>query len=71
MHVAIDVLGDGVVSPLDHQYICCQMIFVKMEDFWYKAWLVAEGHTLKAPATLTQVSIASQETMCIVLLLQH
>ena len=34
VHVAFDILGDGVVPPLDHQYICCHMIFdVKMENF--------------------------------------
>ena len=36
--VAFDILGDGVVPPPGHQYICCHMIFdIRMEDFWHKA----------------------------------
>ena len=69
MCVAFDILGDGAVLPLDHQYICCQMIFdVKMEDFWHKAQLVAGGHTMKAAATLDYARIVSQENVCITLL---
>ncbi|KAL7479383.1 hypothetical protein ACHAW6_005115 [Cyclotella cf. meneghiniana] len=45
------------------------MIFdIKMEDFCYKARLVAGGHMTKAPATLTNASIVSRETLCIALL---
>jgi hypothetical protein len=40
------------------------MIFdVKMADFRLKARLVAGGHTTKAPATPTYVSIMSRETV--------
>ncbi|KAL7488248.1 hypothetical protein ACHAW6_013826 [Cyclotella cf. meneghiniana] len=69
VRVAFDVLPDGVVSPSDHQYMKCHMIFdVKMEDFHRKAWLVAGGHMTKAPAILTYARIVSQETVCISLL---
>ena len=45
------------------------MIFdFKMEDFWRKAWIIAGGHTMKAPATLTYASVMSQETVHIALL---
>jgi hypothetical protein len=27
VHVAFDVIGDGAMLPLDHQYIHCQMTF--------------------------------------------
>ncbi|KAL7484332.1 LOW QUALITY PROTEIN: hypothetical protein ACHAW6_009972 [Cyclotella cf. meneghiniana] len=38
VHVAFDILGDGVASPPNHQYIGCHMIFdFKMEDFHCKA----------------------------------
>ncbi|KAL7480043.1 hypothetical protein ACHAW6_005750 [Cyclotella cf. meneghiniana] len=50
-------------------YMRFHMIFdVKMEDFCCKAWLVAGGHTGKAPANLTDSSIVFQETMQIALL---
>ena len=69
MSVAFDVLLDGLTPPSDHQYMKCNMIFdIKMEDFHLKAWLVAGGHMIKAPATLTYASIMSQETILIGLL---
>jgi hypothetical protein len=46
--VAVNILGDGVIPPLAHQYICCCMIFdVEIEDFWHKAQFVAGQHTMK------------------------
>ncbi|KAL7474132.1 hypothetical protein ACHAW6_000125 [Cyclotella cf. meneghiniana] len=58
--VIFDVLLDGVVPPLDHQYMKCHMIFdINMEDFCCKAQLVAGGHITKAAATLTYASIVS------------
>eukprot|EP00804_Cyclotella_cryptica_P021920 CCRYP_000874-RA/>CCRYP_000874-RA protein AED:0.26 eAED:0.26 QI:0/0/0/1/1/1/2/0/446 len=70
LHVAFDVLADGVAPPADHQYIRCHMIFdVKMEDFRRKALLVAGGHVTKAPATLTYASVVSRETVRITLLI--
>jgi hypothetical protein len=40
------------------------MVFdVKMEDFRWKARLVAGGHMTKAPATLTYASVMSRETV--------
>ncbi len=70
MCVAFDILGDGVAPPLDHQYNRCHMVFdVKMEDFGRKARLVAGGHATRAPATLTDASVMSRETVRIALLL--
>ena len=64
MHVAFEILGDGVVSPPDHQCTRCHMVFdVKIEDYHRKARLIAGGHATKAPATLTYASVVSQETM--------
>jgi hypothetical protein len=60
VHVAFNVLVDGVAPPPDHQFICCHMIFdVKMEYICRKARLVAGEHATKAPATLTYTSIVS------------
>jgi hypothetical protein len=68
--VAFDVLRDGVSSLPDHQYICCHTIFdIKMEDFCHKARLIAGGPCNKFPATLTDASVVSRETVCIALLL--
>ena len=60
VHVAFEVLGEGVAPLPDHQYIRCHMIFdIKMEDFRYKSQVVAGGHATKAPATLTYASVMS------------
>ncbi|KAL7480720.1 hypothetical protein ACHAW6_006385 [Cyclotella cf. meneghiniana] len=69
VHVAFDVLPDGVVPPPVHQYMKCYMIFdVKMEDICCKTRLEAKGHVTKAPAILTYASVMSRETVCIALL---
>ncbi|KAL7477382.1 hypothetical protein ACHAW6_003191 [Cyclotella cf. meneghiniana] len=69
VRVAFDVLADGIIPPSNHQYMGCHMIFdVKMEDFCCKAGLVVGGHMAKSPATLTFVSVMSQETAHIALL---
>ena len=58
--VAFDVLNDGIVPPLNHQFMHCHMIFdVKMEDFCCNAKLVAGGHMTKAPAPVSYASIVS------------
>ncbi|KAL7487376.1 hypothetical protein ACHAW6_012979, partial [Cyclotella cf. meneghiniana] len=52
VHVAFDVLADGVAPPSDHQFMKCHMIFdVKMKDFCCKVRPVDGGHMTKAPAT--------------------
>ncbi|KAL7487373.1 hypothetical protein ACHAW6_012976 [Cyclotella cf. meneghiniana] len=44
VHVAVDILADGIALPPDCQYMRCHMIFdVKMEDFCRKVHLVASG----------------------------
>jgi hypothetical protein len=46
------------------------MVFeIKMEDFWWKARLVAGGHKMDAPATITYVSVVLQEMVHIALIL--
>jgi hypothetical protein len=39
------------------------MFDVKMEDFQQKAQLVAGGHWIQAPATITYASVVSHETV--------
>ncbi len=44
------------------------MIFdVKMEDFCQKVWLVAGGHMMDVPPTVTYACVVSHETLCIAL----
>ena len=70
MHIAFDVVEEGVGPLPDHQYIQRHIVFdVKMEDFHHKARLVVGGHAMKAPATLTYASVVYQETLQIALLL--
>jgi hypothetical protein len=60
--VAFDLKGKGVPIPPGHQVIKCHMIFdIKMDNFQYKARLVAGGHTSETPPHLTYASVVSQE----------
>ena len=64
VRIAFDILEDGSLPPQDYQFVRCHMVFdVKMEDFCWKARLVAGGHMTKAPATLTYASVMSRETV--------
>ena len=68
--VAFDVLQDSITPPPDHQFMCCHMIFdIKMEDFSCKTRLIVGGHMTKTAATLAYVSVVSQETVWLALLL--
>jgi hypothetical protein len=67
---AFRMAADVKVITIGHQHIRCHMIFdVKREDFRPKARLVAGGHTIAAPATITYASVVSWESVCIDLLL--
>jgi len=56
--IVFNILPDGHVTPNGYQKIPCHMIFdVKMEDFCPR--LVAGGHRIKAPATITYASVVS------------
>jgi hypothetical protein len=64
VHITFNILPDGQSAPIGYQKIPCHRIFdVKMEDFQQKARLVAGGHWIKAPATITYASVVSRETM--------
>ena len=68
--MAFEVLPDGKLVPIGHQFVLCHMVFdVKMEDFRYKARLVAGGHMTKVPATIMYASIVSRETVRIALMI--
>ena len=62
------VEGDEKPLPVS-QFMKCHMIFnIKMEDFRRKARLVAGGHMMETPKTLTYVSVVSWETVWIALM---
>ena len=58
--VAFRILDDNESVPRNHQFVKFHMIFdVKMENFRWKARLVAGGHMTKAPAAVIHASIVS------------
>jgi hypothetical protein len=68
VRVAFDVKEGDKKAPVGHQEIRCHGIFdVKMDGFARKCRMVAGGHTMEAPKTLTCASVASRESVRIVL----
>ncbi len=68
VQVAFDPLQDGIQPPNGYQFVQCHVIFdVKMEDFCWKARLVAGGHVTDVPPTVTYASVVSHETVPIAL----
>jgi hypothetical protein len=67
--VAFSLIGkEGAPIPIGYQKIDCHMIFdVKMDNFAYKARMVAGGHTTDPPAVLTYASVVSRESVRIAL----
>ncbi len=62
--IAFNILPDRHDATIGYQKIQCHMIFdVKMKDFQQKARLVAGGHKIKAPATITYASVVSGQTV--------
>ena len=66
--VAFKMLGMGAPTPVGYQKIRCHIIFdVKMDNFKFKARLVAGGHTTEAPSSLTYASVVSRDSVRIAL----
>ena len=66
--VAFKMIGVGAPAPPGHQMIKCHMIFdVKMDNFTYKARMVAGGHTTETPASITYASVVSRDSIRIAL----
>lgn len=60
----------GAKPLVGHVYIGVHMIFdIKMENFQFKARLVANGNETGTPASLTYASVVSQELVRIALIL--
>ena len=68
--VAFKILEDGDKPPIGCQYMKCHMVFsIKMEDFSRKACLVAGGHVVEDPKSLTFTSVVSRVVVRITLTL--
>ena len=68
--VAFKILDDENKPPIGSQHIKCYMVFsTKMEDFSRKACLLAGGHMVEAPKSLTFASVVSRESVRIALTL--
>ncbi len=64
VRAAVRILPNEEPNPVGYQKIRCHMIFdIKMEDFRCKARLVAGGHLMKAPASITYTSVVMCETV--------
>ena len=70
VRMAFQILDDDKPVPIGYTFILCHMIFdVNMEDFRYKARLVAGGHMTKTPSTTTYASVVSSEIVILGLML--
>ena len=68
--VSFKILDEDERPPIGSQYMKCHMVFsIKMEDFSQKACLVAGGHMVEAPKSLTYASMVSRESVTIALTL--
>ena len=60
---AFKILDDDERPPIGSQYMKCHMVFsIKMEGFSRNACLVAGGHMVEAPKSLTYASMVSRES---------
>ena len=63
-------IKDSPDRPVGYERIGCHLIFdVKMEDFRFKARMVANGNETDTPAVLTYASVVSRESVRIALTL--
>ena len=62
--VAFEILPDATNAPIDHQFVQCNIVFdTKMEEFRFKARLIAGGHMTEAPGTITYACVLSRKTV--------
>ena len=67
---AFKKLDNGEIMPIVYQRVNCHIIFdVKMEYLRQKDRLVAGGHMMESPVTISYVSVVSRETVRIALTL--
>ena len=67
---AFKKLDNGEIMPIVYQRVNCHIIFdVKMEYLRQKDRLVAGGHMMESPVTISYVSVVSRETVRIAMTL--
>jgi hypothetical protein len=68
VRITFKCLISGKRAPLDYKWVKCHMIFdIKIEDFEWKARMVAGGHMTCAPTIMAYASVVSCETIHIAL----
>ena len=67
--VAFEVLKKCKPPPPGHQFVTLQMIFDLKIDFTCKARLVAGGHLMQTPTSLTYASVLSRESVRLMFLI--
>jgi hypothetical protein len=66
--IAFKMIGKGAPAPPGYQTIKCHIVFdVKMDNFAYKARMVAGGHTTETPTSITYASVVSRDSIRIAL----
>jgi hypothetical protein len=60
---AFKILDDDEAVPVAHEEIRCHMVFDIKMDFQRKARIVAGGHMLDTPASMTYSSVVSRESV--------
>ena len=66
--IAFKILDNNDNVPIGYQFMKCHLIFtVKMDSFERKARLVAGGHMIDTPSTITYASVVSRESVRIAL----
>ena len=66
--IVFQVKPNGDKTPNGYQCINYHMVFnIEMEDFYRKAHVVAEGHTMHIPDVVTHSSAVTREIVCIAL----
>ena len=70
MSPAFSRLYNGEIVSIGYQRVNCHMLFdVKMKYFWLKARLVAGGHVINPPSTITYISVVLKYTIRVALTL--
>jgi hypothetical protein len=64
MVLAFKMIGEGAPAPPGYQTIKCHIVFdVKMDNFAYKARMVAGGHITEPPSSITYASVVSRDSI--------
>jgi hypothetical protein len=65
---AFQILEENAPEPKKSKHVSCHMIFDVKMDFMRKPWLVARGHCMNFPASLTYSSVIAHDSIRIAFL---